>query len=98
MDKLLAKLTSRKLWMAIAAVLGFIGAGSFQIISGDTAAFCAMISACIYIFAEAYTDGASLKANTTSKNINANTSNSEIVERISGTAPQITDLKVGGSE
>lgn len=80
------KLTSRKFWVAVAAALGSIGTGITGLVIGDldltkTGAFLLVLSGGIYAFCEAYVDGKSLSANTTTTSLSANTTDKAIVAK-----------------
>ncbi len=65
-DEMIRKLTSRKFWLALAAMLGSIGTSIAGIQSGnDTVAavgvIASVLSAAIYAGAEAYVDAARIK-------------------------------------
>lgn len=65
-EELIRKLTSRKFWLALAAMLGSIGASIAGLQSGnDTVTavgiVASVLSAAIYAGAEAYVDAARLK-------------------------------------
>lgn len=81
----MSKLTSRKFWIAVAAFLASIGASitGFAIdntIISTVGIICSIVSAAIYAAAEAYVDGASLKANTVS--VTASTNSAATVEKL----------------
>ncbi len=64
-EEILRKLTSRKFWLALAAMLGSIGASIAGIQSGNEAVvtvgvIASVASAAIYAAAEAYVDAARL--------------------------------------
>lgn len=85
MQTFLQKLSSRKLWLAIAAFLGSIGGSGLGVATGNetlatVCAVCAALSAGIYIAAEAYVDGSNLKSKTT--NITASTTSKDVVEAL----------------
>ena len=66
-DEILSKLTSRKFWLAVAALVASIGTTLTGLNSGnDVIAIigiaCTALSAGIYAFAEAWTDAAALCA------------------------------------
>ena len=66
-DEILGKLTSRKFWLAVAALLASIGTTMAGLNSGSErlaiiGVACTALSAGIYAFAEAWTDAASLSA------------------------------------
>ena len=66
-DEIIGKLTSRKFWLAVAALLASIGATFAGVTGGSEAlaivgAACTALSAGIYAFAEAWTDAAALAA------------------------------------
>lgn len=65
-EEMLRKLTSRKFWLALAAMLGSIGTSIAGLQSGnDTVAavgvIASVLSAAIYAGAEAYVDAARMK-------------------------------------
>lgn len=64
-EEILRKLTSRKFWLAVAAMLGSIGASVAGLQSGNDAVvtigiIASVASAAIYAAAEAYVDAARL--------------------------------------
>ena len=66
-DEILGKLTSRKFWLAVAALLASIGTTIAGVTGGSevlaiVGVACSALSAGIYAFAEAWTDAASLAA------------------------------------
>lgn len=81
-----SKLTSRKFWVAVAAALGSIGTGIAGMVIGDIdltklGASLLVLSGGIYAFCEAYVDGKSLSANTTTTSLSANTNDKAIVAK-----------------
>lgn len=85
MNKLVSKLTSRKFWIAVAAFLASIGAGITGFVTDNTVlatvgTICTIVSAAIYAAAEAYVDGASIKANPVT--ISASTNSAATVEKL----------------
>lgn len=61
-----SKLSSRKFWVMIAAVLGSLGTGISGIIAGNqtlaiVGSICTVVSAAIYAGVEAYCDGKALE-------------------------------------
>lgn len=79
------KLTSRKFWIAVAAFLASIGASitGFAVentVIATVGIICTIVSAAIYAAAEAYVDGASLKANPVT--ISASTTSAATVEKL----------------
>lgn len=80
--KILKKLTSRKLWIAIAAFLASLGAGLAGIVDPTVCTICCVASAAIYAACEAYVDGKSAQAPTITTTITASTSSKETVERL----------------
>lgn len=61
MNDLIRKLTSRKFWVAVAAMLASIGTSIAGLASSNTQVaqigiVCTVVSAAIYAFAEAYVD------------------------------------------
>lgn len=86
MQTLLQKLSSRKLWLSIAAFLGSIGGSITGITTGNDALttvgmVCSMLSVAIYVAAEAYVDAASASSKLT--NITASTTSKDVVEALS---------------
>lgn len=80
------KLMSRKFWVAVAAALGSIGTGITGLVIGDLdltklGASLLVLSGGIYAFCEAYVDGKSLSANTTTTSLSANTNDKAIVAK-----------------
>lgn len=83
------KLTSRKFWLAVAAALGSIGTSITGLVIGDLdltkwGAVLLVMSGGIYAFCEAYVDGKSLSANTTTTSLSANTTDKAIVAKALG--------------
>lgn len=81
----MSKLTSRKFWISIAAFLASIGTSIAGLASAEptiatVGIACTVLSAAIYAAAEAYVDGASAKANSTTKTITATSNSSSIVQ------------------
>ncbi len=67
-EEFIRKLTSRKFWLALAAMLGSIGASIAGLQSGNdmvtaVGIVASVLSAAIYAGAEAYVDAARLKDN-----------------------------------
>ncbi len=65
-EELIRKLTSRKFWLALAAMLGSIGASVAGLQSGNdtvtaVGVIASVLSAAIYAGAEAYVDAARVK-------------------------------------
>ena len=88
MNSLLTKLTSRKLWVSIAAFLGSIGGSVTGIAMGNdilttVGMVCTMLSAAIYVAAEAYVDAASASSKVTT--ITASTNSKDVVAALSNT-------------
>ncbi len=80
------KLMSRKFWVAVAAALGSIGTGITGLVIGDLdltklGASLLVLSGGIYAFCEAYVDGKSLSANTTTTSLSASTNDKAIVAK-----------------
>lgn len=80
------RLTSRKFWVSVAAALGSIGTGITGLVIGDLdltklGASLLVLSGGIYAFCEAYVDGKSLSANTTTTSLSANTNDKAIVAK-----------------
>ena len=80
----MAKLTSRKFWIAVAAFLGSIAASIAGLSIEDptitiAGIVCGVLSAAIYQAAEAYVDAASVTANGTSKVITATSNSANVV-------------------
>ena len=83
------KLSSRKLWISIAAFLGSIGGSITGYATGNdtlttVGVVCTMLSAAIYVAAEAYVDAASASSKVTT--ITASTNNKEVVAALSNTS------------
>ena len=81
----MSKLTSRKFWMAVAAFLASIGTSITGLAIAEptittVGIICTVISMAIYNAAEAYVDGASAKANGTSKTITATATSPSVVQ------------------
>jgi hypothetical protein len=62
------KLSSRKFWVMIAAILGSLGTGISGIIAGNqtlaiVGSICTVVSAAIYAGVEAYVDGKAVEKN-----------------------------------
>ncbi len=79
------KWTSRKFWISIAAFLASIATSISGLAISDHRVMmigivCGIISAAIYAAAEAYVDGASIKASTTQKVITATTDSREVAQ------------------
>ena len=88
MQTLLAKLSSRKLWISIAAFLGSIGGSITGIATGNdtlttVGMVCTMLSAAIYVAAEAYVDAANVSSKVTT--ITASTTSKDVVAALSNT-------------
>ena len=67
------KLSSRKFWVMIAAILGSLGTGISGIIAGNqtlaiVGSICTVVSAAIYAGVEAYVDGKAVEKNTEDTN------------------------------
>lgn len=80
------RLESRKFWVSVAAALGSIGTGITGLVIGDfdltkLGASLLVLSGGIYAFCEAYVDGKSLSANTTTTSLSANTNDKAIVAK-----------------
>ena len=79
------KLTSRKFWISVAAFLASIGASIAGIATAESTiatagVICSVLAAAIYAASEAYVDGASVSANSTSKVITATSNSANIVQ------------------
>lgn len=88
MQTLMTKLSSRKFWIAVAAFLGSISSSITGITTGnDTLAavgvVCGMLSAAIYVAAEAYVDAANVSSKVTT--ITASTTSKDVVAALSNT-------------
>lgn len=88
MQNVLAKLSSRKLWISIAAFLGSIGGSITGFTTGNdmlatVGVVCTMLSAAIYVAAEAYVDAASVSSKVTT--ITATTTSKDVVAALSNT-------------
>lgn len=86
MQTLLSKLSSRKLWISIAAFLGSIGGSVTGYATGNetlatVGVVCTMLSAAIYVAAEAYVDAANVSSRVTT--ITASTTSKDVVEALS---------------
>lgn len=86
MQTLLSKLSSRKLWISIAAFLGSIGGSVTGYATGNetlttVGVVCTMLSAAIYVAAEAYVDAANVSSKVTT--ITASTTSKDVVEALS---------------
>lgn len=82
-----SKLTSRKFWLACAAMLASIAEGIMAYFSGNeqlaiAASVCFIVSAAIYQFCEAYVDAASVKSNTTTTTVSASSASKELVQSL----------------
>lgn len=80
-----SKLTSRKFWISVAAFLASLGTSIAGLASSEPIVItvgiaCTVLSAAIYAGAEAYVDGASAAANTSSKVISASSNSNNIVQ------------------
>lgn len=67
------KLSSRKFWVMIAAILGSLGTGISGIIAGNqtlaiVGSICTVVSAAIYAGVEAYVDGKAVEKNNEADN------------------------------
>lgn len=80
METFLRKISSRKLWVAIAAFLASIGAGLAGIADPTVCTVCCVLSAAIYAACEAYVDGQGAKSTVTT--ISASTNSKETVEKL----------------
>lgn len=92
MSELESKLTSRKFWVAVAAALASIGTsiGGIATDNANIVCFgvvCLIISQAIYSFCEAYVDGASIKANTTTTMVTASTASTINAVKKDSSAP-----------
>lgn len=79
------KWTSRKFWISVAAFLASIATSISGLAVSDNriltiGIICGVLSAAIYAAAEAYVDGASIKASTTQKVITASTDSREVAQ------------------
>ena len=88
MKTLMTKLSSRKFWISIAAFLGSIGGSITGYATGNetltaVGVVCSMLSAAIYVAAEAYVDAANVSSKVTT--INASTTSKDVVEALSNT-------------
>ena len=89
-----SKWTSRKFWISIAAFLASIATSISGLATSDhrilmVGVICGVLSAAIYAAAEAYVDGASIKASTTQKVITATTDSREVAEAVLTDTPII---------
>lgn len=85
-DRLIEKLTSRKFWFAVAAMLGSIGTGVTGLVIGDydltkIGALLLVASGGIYSFCEALVDGKRASATITTTSLSANTNDKAIVAK-----------------
>ena len=85
MNNLINKLSSRKLWLSIAAFLGSIGGSITGITTGNdtlttVGMVCSMLSVAIYVAAEAYVDAANVSSKVTT--ITASTTSKDVVESL----------------
>lgn len=94
------KLSSRKLWMAIAAFLASFAMSIAGLTTANSTVtsigiVCGMLSAAIYAAAEAYVDAASASSTTEQKvtNVNANTTSKEVVAALTSTIPQTSNTQ-----
>ena len=88
MQTLFQKLSSRKFWVAVAAFLGSIGGSITGITTGNdmlatVGMICTMLSAAIYVAAEAYVDAANVSSKVTT--ITASTTSKDVVAALSNT-------------
>lgn len=86
MQTFLSKISSRKFWLAVAAFLGSIGGSATGIATGNNTlttvgVVCTMLSAAIYVAAEAYVDAASASSKVTT--ISASTTSKDVVAALS---------------
>ena len=77
---MMAKLTSRKFWMACASFLAAFAMGVTGIMPPEWCGVCMALSAGIYAACEAYVDGANAKSSTTS--ISASTNDKTTVAKL----------------
>lgn len=102
LQELERKLSSRKLWMSIAAFLGSIAmsiaglATENQIVSA-IGVVCGMLSAGIYAASEAYVDAASASSSTEQKvtNVNASTTSKDVVAALTTPTTTVIPAKEG---
>jgi hypothetical protein len=76
MQNIQSKLTSRKFWVAVAAMLASIGTSIGGVVSDNqtlatVGVVCLIVSQAIYSFCEAYVDAASVRADTKTTTIQA---------------------------
>lgn len=95
------KLMSRKFWLAIAAFLVAVGTGISGLVTGNeqlaiAGGLIAVIGTGIYQACEAYVDGQSASANTTSKQITATSTDKATVQQVLSTDQK--EVKQGGVE
>ena len=81
------KLMSRKFWIAVAAFLGSIGGSVTGIAMNNNILMaigmtCSMLSAAIYVAAEAYVDAARESSKLTTTTVSASTNAKEVVESV----------------
>lgn len=81
------KLMSRKFWIAVAAFLGSIGGSVTGIAMNNNTLMaigmaCSMLSAAIYVAAEAYVDAARESSKLTTTTVSASTNAKEVVESV----------------
>lgn len=91
------KWTSRKFWISVAAFLTSIATSISGLAIDDyrvtiIGVVCSILSAAIYAAAEAYVDGASIKASTTQKVITATTNSREVAQAA------LTDSPISNTE
>lgn len=80
----MSKLTSRKFWISAAAFLAAIGTGIAGIVTDNQVVatvgiVCTILASAIYAACEAYVDGASIKANTSTVSITATSNDRTVV-------------------
>jgi hypothetical protein len=76
MQDIQSKLTSRKFWVAVAAMLASVGTSIGGVVSDNqtlatVGVVCLIVSQAIYSFCEAYVDAASVRADTKTTTIQA---------------------------
>ena len=83
--KMISKLTSRKMWLSIAAFLAAFAMGVTGIMPAEWCGACMAVSAGIYAACEAYVDGQAAKANGTqtvnTTSITATSASQKVVEK-----------------
>lgn len=84
MNDITRKLTSRKLWLSLAAFLAALGGGLSGVVSPETCAVLMAVSAAVYAACEAYVDGKAAGANVTTKSVTATSADKATAVAASG--------------